>query len=231
MQLIKSSALLLSLAILTGCAVNPTTGERELNRAGIGAAVGAVAGGLVGAMVGNGRGAVAGAALGAAVGGGTGYWLDHTNKKRIEDDLSGTGIDVSTHTDPQTGREVLVLQAPADVTFASGSADMNSDAYMGLARAANSLRTVPSMSVVVVGHTDNRGSEDLNKTLSKARADNVARFLVSVGLPADAVQASGVGFSAPVATNDTAAGRAQNRRVEIRVISQDQKPATAAVQY
>ena len=73
---------------------------------------------------------------------------------------------------------------------------------------------------MVSGHTDNLGSEELNMTLSQARAQTVANFITQVGLiPKDRVNSSGFGKNKPVASNETVEGRAENRRVEILIIN------------
>jgi outer membrane protein OmpA-like peptidoglycan-associated protein len=218
MKHLKIVALIVSLALSVGCSVNPTTGEKGLNKSTIGAGVGLVAGGLIGAALGDHRAALAGAAIGASIGAGTGYWLDE-KAKRLAASLQDTNIGVSRQTDAVSGREVLVLHAPSDVTFASGSAELQSTSYRGLMRAASSLVDVPGLQLEVIGHTDNRGSFELNQKLSQARAENVAAFLVSAGIPASAVTARGVGFASPVTSNDHDQGRAMNRRVEVRVSS------------
>lgn len=216
MSYLRISFLSLILSIGTGCATNPQTGQTELTGAGVGAVVGLVAGGVLGAVVGDHRAAYAGAALGAAIGGGIGYSADQS--RSLKADLAGTGMvvrDVEATTG--TGQQVIVVSAPADIAFKSGSADLSSSAYPGLSRMAEALRNAPGQSVEVVGHTDNRGPETLNQLLSQARAESVAAYLRAAGVPANAITAKGRSYFTPVASNETPDGRAMNRRVEIRI--------------
>jgi outer membrane protein OmpA-like peptidoglycan-associated protein len=217
MKKLKLAALVVLFgALLSGCAVNPETGEREFNRTAIGATVGGVAGGLLGAAVGGEKGALIGVAAGAAAGGGTGYWMDKRAEK-LKAELQGSGMEVQSQVDPATGVQVLTVQAPADIAFASGSAELQSTAFQGLSAVANSVKSQPGLKLKVTGHTDSTGSSQLNSTLSAARAQSVAMYLFSAGVPVDVVTVRGVGPSQPVASNDTVEGRAQNRRVEIQI--------------
>ena len=212
----QAAAVVLVAALLSGCATNPETGEREYNRLAIGAAVGGVAGGLLGAAVGGEKGAMIGAAAGAAAGGGTGYWMDKRAEK-LKADLQGTGMEVHSQVDPTTGVQILTVQAPADIAFSSGSSELQSTAFQGLSAVANSVKAQPGLKLKVTGHTDSTGSSQLNATLSTARAQSVAMYLFSAGVPVGAVTVNGVGPTQPIASNDTVNGRAQNRRVEIQI--------------
>jgi OOP family OmpA-OmpF porin len=84
-------------------------------------------------------------------------------------------------------------------------------------RAVEALKAEGGVAVIVEGHTDSVGSDAYNKKLSLRRADAVRQYLVKHGIPADRITAEGFGESSPVASNDTEDGRAQNRRVELRV--------------
>lgn len=216
MQTLKALTLCLILAITAGCTTNPETGNRQFDRVAVGVGVGLIAGGLVGAALGDTQYVYAGAALGAAIGGGGGYLLEQ-RAKRLEADLANSSIEVARQANTATGAMELVLKAPADVTFTSGSAALESSAYADLMRVAAALRDAPGLSILVVGHTDNRGSLELNEKLSLARAESVATFLSAAGIPSTAFHVKGAGYSAPVASNDTEEGRRKNRRVEIRL--------------
>lgn len=215
-NIIKAAAIALCLTVVTGCAVNPETGEREFNRTAIGAAVGGVAGGVLGAAVGGGRGALVGVAAGAALGGGTGYWMD-SRAATLKADLKRQGMEASTGLDPATGRQMLTIQAPADVAFATSSADLQPAAFQGLSAIANSLKGQPDVRVEITGHTDNKGSAQFNNMLSYARAQAVAQYLYAAGVPAQSIAVRGVGSNMPIASDAKAQGRAQNRRVEIQI--------------
>jgi outer membrane protein OmpA-like peptidoglycan-associated protein len=105
----------------------------------------------------------------------------------------------------------------SDVLFATGRYDLKQDTQLKLARIAGIFLAHPDLKVQVEGYTDNVGSEAYNLKLSEQRATTVENFLVSQGIPAQNVSAVGYGMSDPVADNSTAAGRQQNRRVEMVV--------------
>jgi len=107
-----------------------------------------------------------------------------------------------------------------DVLFATGKYDLKPDAQLKLAKLSGIILAHPGLNLAVEGYTDNVGSEEFNQDLSEKRADSVRDFLIQQGLSSDRVTSQGFGMSSPVASNDTAAGRQQNRRVEI-VVSGD----------
>ena len=94
---------------------------------------------------------------------------------------------------------------------------VHADAVPVLNEAAETLKAEGSIAVIVEGHTDSVGTDAYNQKLSHRRADAVRQYLVKHGIPANRVTTEGFGESRPVASNDTADGRAQNRRVELRV--------------
>jgi peptidoglycan-binding protein ArfA len=105
----------------------------------------------------------------------------------------------------------------APIKFETGSAKLTSDAQQQLAGVVSAVKACPDVKLTVVGHTDNTGTDAINKPLSDDRAKAVAAYLVSQGIPADSVSSQGAGSSEPIADNNTAAGRAQNRRTDIKV--------------
>ena len=111
-------------------------------------------------------------------------------------------------------QERLVLRG---VNFATNSAEIDPASAVVLDVAADQLRERRGVSVVVEGHTDSTGSDANNQALSQRRADSVRQYLVRKGVPAERLGARGFGESNPVASNDTADGRAMNRRVELEV--------------
>ena len=191
---------------LAGC-MNPdgTTSNTQT-----GAATGALLGGFAGLISGGdnrlGRAAV-GAGLGAAVGGVIGANLDR-QARELERDM-GAGVAVTN-----TGSEILVSM-PDNILFAVDSAVVEPGNRAQLRVLAESLRRYPDTRIEVVGHTDSTGSAAYNQGLSERRAASVAGVLRGEGVRADRITSYGQGESQPVATNLTAEGRAQNRRVEI----------------
>jgi outer membrane protein OmpA-like peptidoglycan-associated protein len=111
----------------------------------------------------------------------------------------------------------MVITLPGSVLFASGKSALLSSAQDKLAQVADALKDQQDHKITVEGYTDSRGSDESNQLLSQRRADSVRDFLVSHGVPGDQIGARGFGPSRPVASNKTAEGRADNRRVEIVV--------------
>jgi OOP family OmpA-OmpF porin len=104
-----------------------------------------------------------------------------------------------------------------EVLFDTDSSTINPSSHAELNRVVTFLReTSPSATGVVEGHTDSTGADAYNQALSERRANSVLRYLVDAGVPASRLSAQGFGESQPVADNDTAEGRAQNRRVVLR---------------
>lgn len=105
----------------------------------------------------------------------------------------------------------------APVKFQTGSDQLSADGRQQLSAVIPALKACPEVTLTVIGHTDNTGNDAINIPLSDGRARAVAAYLVAQGIPADAVSSKGAGSAEPVASNDTEAGRAQNRRTEITV--------------
>ncbi len=110
-----------------------------------------------------------------------------------------------------------VITLPGNVLFASGKSALLSTAQDKLSQVADALKDQADHKITVEGYTDSRGSDESNQILSQQRADSVRDFLVSHGVPGDQIDARGLGPNRPVASNKSAEGRADNRRVEIVV--------------
>ncbi|MDD2048639.1 OmpA family protein [Pseudomonas putida] len=113
--------------------------------------------------------------------------------------------------------EVITLNDQGSVMFAYDSAELTSSAHSQLQGLMSKLDAPGVSSVKVIGHTDSQGADDYNQTLSERRASSVAEYLISQGLAASKVTSEGRGESEPIADNETEAGRAQNRRVELHL--------------
>jgi outer membrane protein OmpA-like peptidoglycan-associated protein len=209
-------AVVLALSVASGCA---WWGEQNRTTKGAvyGTGAGAATGAALGAILGGGSGAAKGAAIGAVVGGlagtGVGYYMDRQAKEMQavldrQDRLERDG-------------ETLRASLASDVLFDSGKATLYPGASDKLKQIADVLQKYPRTHVEIVGHTDNRGSEQSNVTLSQRRAESVRNVLTQDGVSAVRITANGAGESRPVSTNDTATGRAMNRRVEITVRPDD----------
>lgn len=182
--------------------------QRTAIGAGLGAALGAAAGTLVGGN--DRRNALVGAGIGLLAGAAVGQYLDR-QQRDLEQNLAGTGADVT-----RVGDQLLV-SLPGGVTFNTDSATIAPAFYGPLNSVAVTLNKYPESFVDVIGHTDNVGSAQYNQTLSERRAQSVSGYLTGQGVAAQRLVAFGQGFSQPIADNSTAAGRAQNRRVELRI--------------
>lgn len=204
------------LATVTLSSCETTTMTDQQRRVGTGAGAGAAAGAAIGA-IGNdsnrGRGAVAGAAIGAAAGALGGYIWNRrmeNQQKQIEQQTAGTGVEVTRTADNQ-----LRINIPSDISFDVGQSAIRPNFRPVLDNFAQSLQQNPSSTVTIIGHTDATGSASTNEPLSLQRADATRDYLVSRGVASNRFQIDGRGSREPVANNDTDAGRARNRRVEI----------------
>jgi outer membrane protein OmpA-like peptidoglycan-associated protein len=108
----------------------------------------------------------------------------------------------------------------ADVLFQTGKYALSSDAQLKLAKLSGIIQAHPGLNLAIEGHTDSTGTSEFNLNLSQQRADGVRQFLIMQGLSADTITSTGLGEANPIADNSTAAGRKQNRRVEIIVSGQ-----------
>lgn len=195
--------------LLAGCANMSDTQRRTATGAGVGAVAGAVVGAATGGSVGT--GAVLGAGVGAL---GTYIWSQHMEQQRrdMEQATRGTGVGVM-----QTADNQLKLDIPSDISFDTGRADIKSNFAPILERFAEGLRNNPNAEVRIVGHTDSTGSDAVNNPLSLARAESARNFLTMRGVSGARIWVEGRGSHQPIASNDSADGRARNRRVEIYV--------------
>lgn len=183
-------------------------------------ATGALAGAGLGAVLGyltntnnseqGRRNALIGAGIGALAGAGVGQYMDR-QQRALEAELSGTGVGVARQGDN------LVLRMPSDVTFASNQSNVDNRFYAVLDDVANVLNQYDRSTIDVIGHADSDGADDYNLALSQRRASSVASYLVSRNVLADRFYVQGEGERQPIASNATAEGKAQNRRVEILI--------------
>jgi len=199
-----------SLVIAMSAAAMAVAGCADMSQTQKGTAVGAGVGALAGAAIGgNTRSAAVGGLLGAA----GGYvWSRHMQDKKVamERATMGSGVQVS-----QTSDNQLKLNIPSDVSFDTGRADIKPNMRPILDQFANGLSNQPNTEVRIIGHTDNTGSDAVNDPLSVQRAQATKQYLAARGVDPNRVVIAGRGEREPVASNNTEAGRAQNRRVEI----------------
>lgn len=201
--------LLCAALLLAGCAGDPN------RRTKIGAGVGAVLGGLAGSQLGDksGTNAAIGAALGALAGGGTGRYMDNQQKELNTQLEAEQARDVLNIT--RLDNDALKIGVASDASFAVDSSSLSMNAQTTFNKIAGVLKDYDKTAIHVVGHTDSTGSEQHNLQLSQQRAQSVAQFLTGHGVNSQRVLTWGRGESQPIASNDTAEGRAENRRVDI----------------
>ena len=210
--LTRTSAIALSAAavLLAGCESTGGMSERQKGTA-IGAGVGAAAGAVLSKATGGkaGTGAVVGGAIGAVAGN---VWSKRQEERRIamEQATRGTGVDVTRTQDNQ-----LKVNIPSDISFDTGSATIKPNMRGVLDPFANSLKDDPNARLTIIGHTDSTGSDAVNNPLSIERAQSVRDYLAARGVSPARFEVAGRGEREPVADNNSDAGRAKNRRVEI----------------
>jgi outer membrane protein OmpA-like peptidoglycan-associated protein len=193
---------------LAACATN--TGTVLDDRRAQGAILGTLAGAAAGAAIDDhkrGRGALIGAAVGGLAGAGVGHYLEKQQQE----------IDQIPDASVQPRGEGLLVAFPGDVLFDSDSSALAPGAHGRLDQLADSLNRHPDTDLIVKGHTDGSSDDGYNQTLSEQRADAVRRYLIGGGVSPARITSVGFGESMPLATNATAEGRQQNRRVEIEL--------------
>lgn len=197
-------------AAVTGCTVNPYTGQQQVSKAATYGAGAAAVCGLVGATESGKR--ARNAALGCGVvGAGVGAYMD-VQEAKLREQMAGTGVQVVREGDN------IRLIMPGSITFQTDSYNLREDFYPVLDSVGQVLAKYADTTLRVTGHTDSTGSRAYNQTLSERRAGSVADYLVVRGVGRERVLNVGKGPDEPVATNDSAEGRAQNRRVELYVL-------------
>lgn len=180
-----------------------------------GAGIGAIAGGVLGAVVGNNRGsgdakkgAIIGAVAGTAIGAGIGAYMDKQERelRQIE------GVDVY-----RTAEDELNVVVRNEVLFDFNSSALRSASKESLRDMADVFNRYADTTIDVEGHTDSVGSESYNYSLSQRRASSVASYLRGMGVDGYRLETEALGESQPRASNSSASGRQQNRRVELKI--------------
>ncbi len=215
-SLLRLSALVLAVISAACTTLDPYTREEKVSKATWGTVIGSASGAAVGALSGdNGRErrkrALIGAGVGALAGGAVGYYMDQ-QEAELRRKLEGTGVSVTRSGD------MIVLNMPGNITFATGRSEVKADFYDVLDSVALVLEEYNKTLVEVIGHTDSVGASEYNQTLSEQRASSVGRYLQSRGIPDQRVHTYGQGEYMPIAGNDSATGRQANRRVELALV-------------
>jgi outer membrane protein OmpA-like peptidoglycan-associated protein len=210
---------LLTVAIfmISACTtLDPYTQEEKTSNAAKGAMIGAATGVAVGLLTGDDsaerkKRALIGAGVGAVAGGGIGMYMDNQEMK-LRKELEGTGVSVTRIGDN------ITLNMPGNITFAFDSADISAGFYPVLDSVSKVLKEFDKTFIEVAGHTDSTGSASYNQGLSERRAASVAAYLGSRQVMSKRMIIIGAGEAHPLASNDTKAGQAQNRRVELTIV-------------
>ncbi len=202
--------------VLTACTTNPYTGEQQVSKGLLGAGTGAALGGAAGALIGattsvkTRKAALIGAGIGALAGGGVGVYMDNQEAK-LRQRLQNSGVSVTRVGDS------IVLNMPSNITFDSDESDVKPEFHETLNSVAIVFQEFDQTLIDVAGHTDSDGSDDYNQDLSRQRAASVARYLSSQQVGRDRFSVEGRGEREPIASNASARGKQQNRRVEITI--------------
>ncbi len=213
MRALAISAAVVGAMVLTGC---QTTGNNlggiEYDKTALGTVIGAAAGyGVSKSNANTSAQNNRAAAIGAVVGAAAGVYLDN-KEKQLRQQMAGTGVEVNRNPDGSVG-----LIMPGNITFDTNKSNIKPNFYSTLDKVAQTLTQDNKSGILVTGYTDSTGNDAINIPLSQARAQSVANYLASRGVSTSRINAQGHGAANPIASNATAEGREQNRRVEISI--------------
>ena len=198
--------------VVSGCA----TDTKQKKGRVVGAALGTVVGAGVGYAIGGKKGAAIGAGSGLIVGGLAGNQIGkYMDKQEAEMRQALAEVEAASI---QREQDILAITLKSDFSFDFDSAILKPGAEDEIARVAAVLIKYPQTNISIEGHTDSKGAEEYNMDLSRQRAAAVKTSFIGRGLPSSRLRTVGFGESKPVATNDTEAGRQQNRRVRIVIV-------------
>ena len=213
----KTLAMVAVFGLLFGCNATKNANNKQKG-AVIGASGGAVIGGVIGNNVGKGNtalGAIIGAVVGGAAGGYIGDRMDR-QAERIEEEIPGAQVQ-------RVGEGINVtFTEDAGVYFDTNKSDVKGTSAETLNRLAGIFKEYPQTNILVEGHTDSAGSDEYNWGLSQKRAESVSDYLVAQGIGKGRFTTKWYGETQPKATNETKEGKAQNRRVELAIIANDE---------
>lgn len=204
-------AILISVPMMLGACSNLSNTEK-------GAIIGGSAGAAGGAAVGNATGGTAeGAIIGAVIGGTAGAIIGNQmdrKAKELDEEIEGAEVE-------RVGEGIKVT-FDSGLLFGFDSSALQAEAEQNLSEFATSMNEFEETKILIVGHTDAKGSESYNLSLSERRAQSAADYLTKEGVAGSRIQAEGKGELEPVATNETVDGRTENRRVEIAIFASEE---------
>jgi outer membrane protein OmpA-like peptidoglycan-associated protein len=213
----KILSLLVCGAILMGCGMSKT-GSGAIIGTSAGAAIGAGIGYLLG---GDGSAIAIGAAVGGVVGGGAGVAIGKKMDEKAAELAELENAQVETVTDVN-GLKAIKVTFDSGILFDFNKSTLKADAKQQLDKFAAEMSDMPETNFAIYGHTDNIGSEQANQKVSNQRAESVEKYLRGKGIAKERMTAEGLSFNFPVGDNNTEAGRAQNRRVEIFITASEE---------
>lgn len=209
----RSKALALGLVAMLGM-----QGCASLNNTEKGAIIGGATGAAAGAVIGHKTGSTArGAILGAVVGGAAGAAIGN----RMDDQAEELERDLPGATVSRMG-EGIAITFDSGLLFDFDSAELRAESRENLRNLANSIEEWEGSNILIVGHTDSKGSDSYNHDLSVRRANSAKQFLVTQGVPAFRIEAAGRGEAEPIADNESDWGRQQNRRIEVAIFASEE---------
>ena len=216
---INLSIIAIVAVLMSSCA----SGEGGMSKTAKGGIIGAGSGAVVGGVIGKAAGSTAkGAIIGAAVGGTAGALIGRRMDKQAEElrrDLEGAQVE-------RVG-EGIKITFDSGILYPINSAELQPGAKTELAQLAETLKKYPDTNILIEGHTDNTGTREINQPLSERRAQSVASYLATMGVDRTRMTTQGYADTQPVADNSTAAGRSQNRRVEIAIFANEKMKKAA----
>ncbi|RSK38611.1 OmpA family protein [Mangrovimonas spongiae] len=219
MKTMGNKYIAIAIAIIFSIGLTSCEATRNANNKQKGAAIGAAGGAIIGAIIGNnvgkGGNGELGAVIGGVVGGGAGVLIGHKmdeQAKRIEEEIPGAEVE-------RVDQGIVVtFDENSGVYFDTEKYNINAASQTTLNKLAAVLKDYPDTNVLVVGHTDSRGDESYNMTLSKNRANSVKDYFVQQGLSASRFTTNWFGETQPKYDNNTVEGRAKNRRVNVAIV-------------
>ncbi len=214
----KLTLVALAMVVITG--LNSCSATQNANNKQNGAVIGAAGGAILGAIIGNntgkkGDGGELGAVIGGVVGGAAGILIGSKMDKqaqKIEEEIPGAKVE---RIDDGI---VITFDENSGVYFNTNKYNINSDSETLLDKLGSILIEYPDTNVLIVGHTDSTGADEYNMTLSKNRAQAVTNFFTQKGLSNDRFTTNWFGEEQPITDNNTADGRAKNRRVNLAIV-------------
>ncbi|WP_300569850.1 OmpA family protein [Flavobacterium sp.] len=217
----KSIIYVLSTVFLLGIFLSGCQAAKNTNKTQRGAAIGAVGGAIIGGVLGNNLGkggngalgAVIGGVVGGVAGGVIGNKMDRQARK-ISETLPGAKVE-------RVGEGIKLTLGENAIRFDTNKSTLTSTAKTNLDKLVSVFNEYPDTNIQIYGYTDSTGADDYNLKLSQQRAASVRNYLTGKGLANSRFVTTGFGEADPIASNDTADGKSQNRRVEFAIIANE----------